>query len=445
MSRVQELLQERAKLVNDQEQILIAARAENRNPTVDEFEKIKNMDERILEIEKTVDVENAVQSRVNGLDDNYRPVNINEDLNASPPADGGFDSFGDFLQAVARATSPQGGRIRGGGSIDPRLTSLINPQAAATGHSANVPADGGFLITPTRANEILMRTYEGGAVASRCASYEVGENSDTMEVPYVDETSRVNGSRWGGIRCYREGETDTPTATKTKTGLWECRVQDLKALTYVTERELNDAPQLESLLMDLLPQEFTFKLEDEIFNGEGGASCRGIIGEIATVSIAKEAGQGAATLEYENILKMWARAWGRGRTTAIWAYNQDVEPQLFAMSQGIGTAGVPVFLPPGGLSGSPYSTLFGRPLIPVEQAATLGTVGDISLCDFSQYALVRKGGLKTASSVHVRFIYDEMTFKFNMRINGKPKWKTALTPFKGSNTLSPFVTLATRA
>jgi hypothetical protein len=30
------------------------------------------------------------------------------------------------------------------------------------------------------------------------------------------------------------------------------------------------------------------------------------------------------------------------------------------------------------------------------------------------------------------------------RVNGAPTWKTALTAHKGSNTLSPFVTLAAR-
>jgi HK97 family phage major capsid protein len=74
----------------------------------------------------------------------------------------------------------------------------------------------------------------------------------------------------------------------------------------------------------------------------------------------------------------------------------------------------------------------------------LGTVGDIILADFSQYAIVRKGGLNSASSIHVKFLTDEMTFKFSMRVNGKPMWKNVLTPAKGSNTLSPFVTLQTR-
>ena len=40
---------------------------------------------------------------------------------------------------------------------------------------------------------------------------------------------------------------------------------------------------------------------------------------------------------------------------------------------------------------------------------------------------------------------DESVFRLVYRCDGQPLWSAALTPFKGSNTLSPFVTLAERA
>lgn len=442
--RIQELLQQREAIIKQQETILINARTEKRNPTVDEFESLSKMDADIADIEKTVEAEKSVQARINSLDDTHRPLDLNAELGGrTQQTEGAFESFGEMLVAVARAGSPQG-RFPGAGQIDSRLMQMGQVMGAASGHSANVPADGGFLISPTRASEIMQRTYDGGEILSRCSTFEVGPLSDSFEVPYLDETSRATGSRWGGIRVYREGETDAPTSTKTKIGLWECRLSDLKAITYITERMMNDAPALESLIMSVLPEEFQFKLEDEILRGGGGASCQGIVGDPATVSIAKETGQAADTVLYENIIKMWARAWGRGRGSSAWYVNQDTEPQLMSMFMAIGTGGVPVWLPPTGLSASPYATLLGRPVIPKEQCATVGDVGDIIFANFNEYALIRKGGLNSASSIHVRFIYDEMTFKFNMRVNGKPKWKSALTPYKGSNSQSPFVTLAAR-
>ena len=97
------------------------------------------------------------------------------------------------------------------------------------------------------------------------------------------------------------------------------------------------------------------------------------------------------------------------------------------------------------MSGSPFSTLYGRPVLPTEFNATLGDAGDIALVDFSQYLLIEKGALQVAESIHVRFLYGENTFRFMYRVNGQPYWHSALTPFKGSgNTVSPMVTLAAR-
>jgi HK97 family phage major capsid protein len=87
----------------------------------------------------------------------------------------------------------------------------------------------------------------------------------------------------------------------------------------------------------------------------------------------------------------------------------------------------------------------GRPIIPIEQAPTLGTVGDISFVDWTQYMMAEKGGMQSASSIHVKFTTDETAFRFVKRVAGQPSWSSKLTPFKGSNTQSPYVTLATRA
>jgi hypothetical protein len=44
----------------------------------------------------------------------------------------------------------------------------------------------------------------------------------------------------------------------------------------------------------------------------------------------------------------------------------------------------------------------------------------------------------------VRFINDEMCYRLTWRLDGQPIWNKPLTPFKGTNTTSPFVALATR-
>jgi HK97 family phage major capsid protein len=172
---------------------------------------------------------------------------------------------------------------------------------------------------------------------------------------------------------------------------------------------------------------------------------KGLLASGATISVAKETGQGADTIVSQNIMKMWARMWGRSRRNAIWLYEQSCEPQLMQMTIGVGTGGALVFTPPGGLSAAPYATIFGRPAIPHESCKVVGDNGDLILIDPTEYQMIEKGGIQSASSIHVAFTTGEQLFRFTYRVDGQPLWNSALTPKSGGDTLSPYVTLAARA
>jgi HK97 family phage major capsid protein len=313
-----------------------------------------------------------------------------------------------------------------------------------SGASEMDPSAGGFLVQTDFATAIFARAYDMGQILSRVQHLGISTNSNSMKIPGVDETSRATGSRWGGVQSYWVAEGNAPTATKPKFRLIELDLKKLMSLWYVTDEMMADASVMNSIASQAFSEEVTFMTEDSIFRGSGAGQPLGILNAKSKISVAKETGQSAKTIQYENILKMWSRCWGRSRQNALWHINQDCEPQLFALSQIIGTAGVPVYLPANGISGNSYGTLFGRPVVPTEYSDTLGTEGDIALCDWSQYVLADKGGIQAASSMHVAFSTDEMTFRIVFRVDGEPIWHDALTPYKGSNTLSPFITLANR-
>jgi hypothetical protein len=63
----------------------------------------------------------------------------------------------------------------------------------------------------------------------------------------------------------------------------------------------------------------------------------------------------------------------------------------------------------------------------------------------SDYLWIDKAGIKKDTSIHVRFNYDEQVFRFVVRVDGQPILNSPITPANGTNTLSPFVALATRA
>ena len=342
-------------------------------------------------------------------------------------------AWGEFLQAVYRASVGQG--------TDPRLLY----QAAAQGAGEAMPADGGFLVGMDMADDIRLRMLTG-EVLSRVNRIPLSSGANSIAINMVDESSRATGSRFGGVQGYWVGEGVAPTASKPTFWRYKLELNKVGALGYATEELLADAVALGSIFPEAFAEELRFLVEDAIVNGTGVGQPLGVVGHAAVPSVAKETNQGATTVVYENALKMWSRMPARLRANAVWHVNQEVEPQLALMTMVVGTGGVPVYLPPGGASADPFARLFTRPIVPLEYCAALGTVGDIFLANWNEYGYADKGGVQQNESMHVAFTTGEMAFRAFYRCDGRLKWRTALTPYKGtSNTLGPVVTLATRA
>lgn len=376
-----------------------------------------------------LEIENAIKQPVN--EPNHTVVVVKNDNAKLWPG-----GFGEQLVAVKN-------HCLGKASADETERLFKN---AASGMNSTVPSEGGILLEREATKEILRKTFEKAVVASRCEKRPVGAAFNGQSWYELDESSRVAGSRHGGVQSYWAAEASTVTATKPKLLKKNLDLGKIMTFVYATDELLMDTTGLEAEVSALVSDEFAWKLDDAIYaTGSGAGIPLAILSSPAFVSIAKEAGQSAATIVYENILKMWMRLWAPSRGNSVWFINQNCEKELATMAMVVGTGGVPVYMPAGGLSTSPYGTLMGRPVIPIEQAKTVGTVGDIVLADMSQYRMIQKGEMQQDSSIHVRFLYDENCYRFMLRINGMPKWNKALTPANGADTLSPFVGLATRA
>ncbi len=379
-------------------------------------------------------------------------ANSNADAEAARGREGAgarFSSLGEQIMAVVRAADPNN-RTR-----DARLITVPGIGAGPTGMSEGIAADGGFLVQTDFANEMLQNTYEAGEIAKRVRRIPIGPNSNGIRMNGVDETSRANGSRWGGIQSFWIGEAGLKPPSRPQFRSIRMELDKLVGLCYATDELLQDAVALEAWLRQAFEDEFTFKVEDAIVNGTGGGMPLGFLNSSAVITVPKETGQAANSILANNVLAMMARLPARSWRNAVWLANVDTMPQLAQLVTYIknvagtenvgGIASVGVTYQPAGTNGNPYPMLMGLPVIPSEYNATLGTAGDLILADLTQYLAIDKGPMQYASSIHVRFIYDETTFRFVYRFNGQPIWKTAMTPYKGTNTQSPFIVLATRA
>jgi len=340
-------------------------------------------------------------------------------------------AFGDMLQAVRRAALGRG--------TDERLVE------ASLGSNETVAEDGGFLIEKDVNDGLLRRTFERSMIGSKVRRIPISAKSNGLKINALKDDSRATGARWGGLQLYHIGEGDSLTPSRPKFRQMNLQLKKLAGLLYATDEMLQDSTALAGVIAEAFPDEFSFMVDDMIFEGGGVSTALGFMNAGCKVAIAKETGQAARTILFENITKMFARLPARSIPKSEWWVNQDTMPALMALHQVIGTGGVPVFLPPGGLSSSPYGTLLGRPVIPLEFSNTLGTEGDIVLADPSNYVMIDKGDIQYATSIHVAFLTNEQAFRFIYRYDGQPVDDKPITPFKGTDKQSTFITLANRA
>lgn len=351
----------------------------------------------------------------------------------------GFASIGDFFQSIYQAYVP------GQPVSDERLLRI---GAAATGLNQTQGSQGGYLVPPQFSTAIWDGMNEApDNLMQYCDVHQVTGESLTFNANA--ETSRATGSRYGGVRGYWINEGDEKTASSPRFRRLTLEPNELAVLVYATDKLLRNAPALDSYIRRAAGEEIMWLVNDAIINGTGVGMPLGILNSAATIEVAKEVGQAADTIELENIQKMYARLLSRARAGAAWYINQDIEVELEGLSATVGTGGFPVYLPSGGgfptITMAPNARLKGLPVRPAEYMKTLGDKGDILLANLQYYALGIQGGIQEAMSIHVRFLFDESVFRFVFNVDGQPWVNAPLTPANGSNTLSPFVTLAARA
>lgn len=363
----------------------------------------------------------------------FAPVgSVGDDRSTRP-----YSTLGAQLQAIIKAGKGMG--------VEPQLLKI---NAAVSGASEGVAADGGFAVQPDFIPGILTPIYETGEIARLVRRIPVGPTANGVKFNVVDETSRANGSRWGGIQFKMAGEGDQGTATKAKLRPFELNLKKAIGLYFMTDELIEDSVAMQSLLEQGFRTELEFFVEDKFIRGQGSGEPLGILSSGAVVQQAIEAAQTIANSPASivlNVTKMKSHMPASLYRNAVWLANQELEPTLVAATLGGTSAAMPVYLQQGSLANSPYAQLLGRPLVYVDYCEAVGTPGDLILANLGEYAAIDKNGVQGASSIHLRFDYDETAFRITYRFDGAPLWRTSVTPYKGAAARSPFITLATRS
>lgn len=339
---------------------------------------------------------------------------------------GQFESFGEFLKAA-----DYGSQIKNG-HIDSRFVKALGEGQGD---------QGGFLVPEEYRAEIMMLSLEDSVVRPRATVIPM--DRETVAIPTIRSTSHAS-SVYGGVVAYWTPENTSVTQTEPTFSQARLNAHKLAGGTKVGMELMEDSViSIEALLLQMFGGAVGFFEDDAFINGTGAGQPTGILNAAALVSVSKETGQAAATIVWENVVKMFARMLPSSLGSAVWVANLDTVPQLATMSLAVGTGGAPVWLQNG--QGALPTSILGRPVVYTEKAQTLGTAGDLYFTDFRQYLIGDRRSLQVTNSPHSSFLSDQMDWKFTHRVDGRPWIDSALTPRNGSNTLSPFVSLATRS
>lgn len=456
---VEEMRDRLVELNVKSQEIIAKADAEGRDLTKDEVEQVEMIDEEFETLEADIGRRERVAAQAerlakpqprNAPPSDPKPDDEEKDRQAKAQASGqrhrrveiidrepgkwGFSHFGDYAQAVVKASAPNG-------YVDNRL---VIRGAPTTSGSEGVGADGGFAVPPDFRTEIASKVMDETTLLSRTDG--MTSSSNTLVLP-VDENSPWDSS---GLQAYWTDELAQLQQSKPNLSQNSITLHKLTVLTPVSEELLSDAPAMDRYLRTKAPERINWKIEDAIVRGNGTGKPLGLLNAPASITVADlGSGQAADSVVPQNILDMHSRMPARNRANAVWLINQDVEPALNAMQyagSGSNPNIWPVYLPPGGLSAAPYGTLMGRPVIPSEACSVLGDVGDIIFVDLSQYLSVTKtSGPRVDISMHLYFDYDAMAFRFIFRVGGQPWWgKPWSRRDSNSPTLSAYVLLDNR-
>lgn len=408
------------------------AKAEQGKPVPAQPEKqptneVKKMEEKELSELLTNTAKQAAEEAVKSF------VAATEEVKKAAPvlqvtvdeADRPFKNIAEQCAAVKLYTKSYGQQVH------PRLKAI----KAIQGASESVPTDGGLLLEPTLSAEVMMPMHEDGTFYADVRKLPVSANSNSGWINGVDETSRATGSRWGGVRGYRLAEGDTLTKSKPKFRRIQWELKKYGVLVYGSDELLADVSQFSAIVNQAAREELVFMVNDDIMNGTGVSGAQGVMNSGALITVTRDTG---SKILGTDISAMWQRMSPRNKARAKWYVNSETAPQLDALFAVGSTA---VLFPYAGYTPEGVRTLYGRPVVETEFNAALNTTGDILLADMSEYLLWEKAGIESASSIHVEFLTDQEVFRFIYRADGQTALASAITPYKGTNTQSPFVVL----
>ena len=283
------------------------------------------------------------------------------------------------------------------------------------GMSEGILQDGGALVPIEFVATIIEFATQQSPILSKV--WRMPMTTNIMRIPRLVQAA---GSYFGGIQLYSPDEGKEKEETKPQLERLTFTAKKLIGLIYLTDELIADSMiNIINYITGLFTRAFQYELERRVIASIGGAAggpCLGIINDPAINVIAR---QTAGQVTYTDIINLDS-ALDENFSDLSWIVRKATQNSLMSLRD---SNNRPIFL-------SDYAVFAGQPLHPptmvsypvhrTRNVPTLGMQGDIILGDLSWYLLAIRQDLTIDSSSHVRFLYDEETLRFVMRLDGMP-------------------------
>lgn len=332
-------------------------------------------------------------------------------------------SFGDFLLAVKRGNYK-------------RLATVYKVGPAVK----DIDADGNaaVLVPDEYQNVLLQIQAEQSPIVSMVTRQPV--NLPAGRYPALDQT--IAPTAGGGDTALAAGITSATTApggsyTETQPSFYELNYQVNKVGGFVeVDNEIiaDSAFAIETLLTNLFRINIAGKLEHYILRGSGVGEPLGILNAPVARAVSP-----ATNSEFDYVDAVGMVAVFKsivGKNTFI--VHPSMWPDVATFEIGSNGAGVPQGVGGGNqlmMPGTPYG------MVTSEHLPQANASGCVILADLGSYILFDRQQLQVAFSEHAAFASGKGTWRFDVRCDGKPWLKNAITLADpgGSYTVSPFV------
>jgi len=303
----------------------------------------------------------------------------------------------------------------------------------------NIGADGGFLVPEEFLAQLFMLSPFGHYVRERALTIPMRHRQITM--PTLDQTGTTAGQTnvYGGVQLEWTEEAARKEETQPKFRQVSLIAHKLAAVTVVSDELLEDsAIELEALLTRLFAgatmneHDFTFIQGTGVGQPLGVVTANVIAGLGPTLVVARQA---ANSIQVQDVFNMLSQFTG---SSPIWLAHQSTMPEILSLA---GPAGNPSYVWINNVRENAPMTLMGYPIFFIENAPTLGQMGDLILADWSKYLIGARKEVTIDASQHYYFRYDETMWRCVSRIDGRPWLRAPLTLRDGVTQVSPFVIL----